>query len=572
MAKVYPEKYVGKEGAEKRLFEKLRGLNSTQWTFFHSVDIAWHSEKRSGEIDFIAVSRTALFTLEVKGGRISRNAGAWYANGQEMEESPVKQAIQNYHAFDKYLKRSKLPRLPGGHCCVWPDVAFETTTGEWEKTCIIDKGGIEMLFDSLQKAENHFRDEATRLGRSTPTLSEEEYNRLCGAILPDVIEHVSTSQALARDKVELLHLSQSQLGVLDRIEGNPRMVISGPAGSGKTILAYEACKRILRENPQWKGAFVCQSIYLAKDIDRRYQEDKLHERLLILTLESLAPFYFINGLGIDMQAAGESKQPIELRFVRHGHAPNQTAGINSKNLLDFVVIDEGQDIRKCPIFLTMLNSCIKNGLSDCRLMWFQDLDQSIAEKLAPSSHKKMYSDIIDPDPLANCFHYKLDPINYRNPTEIANVSAKLIGLKTKSSFNGNLATCIRLVESQEPLSALSNLIKTLTEEGVPDSDIVVVSVTGESSKRIEQGLRVWGKLLAYDTEEYDRLVPRIHPKDTILWSRLIDIKGREFPVVILIDLPDFKDAFDKYLMYVAMTRANSLLIAVGSESQLRPLT
>ena len=272
-----------------------------------------------------------------------------------------------------------------------------------------------------------------------------------------------------------------------------------------------------------------------------------------------------------MQAAGESKQPIEVRFVGHGHAPNQTAGINYKNLLDFVVIDEGQDIRKCPIFLTMLNSCIKNGLSDCRLMWFQDLDQSIAEKLAPSSHKKMYRDIIDPDPLANCFHYKLDPINYRNPTEIANVSAKLIGLKTKSSFNGNIATCIKLVKSQEPLSELSNLVKELTEQHVPDSDIVVVSVTGESSKRIEQGLRVWGKLLAYDTEEYDRLAPRIHPKDTILWSRLIDIKGREFPVVILIDLPDFKDAFDKYLMYVAMTRANSLLIAVGSESQLRPL-
>jgi hypothetical protein len=571
MAKIYPEKYVGKDGAEKRFFEQLRSLNSTQWTFFHSVDLSRHAEKRSGEIDFIAVSRSALFTLEVKGGRITRRNGTWYANGEEMHESPIKQAINNYYAFDKHLKKSRLPRLPGGHCCVLPDISFETKSSEWESSCIIDRKACANLGDALQAAENHFRDEAARRNHPTPTLTEEEYKRLCGDIMPDVIENIPTNKALEQDKSELIQLSQNQLGVLDRIEGNPRMVISGPAGSGKTVLAYEACKRMLRENPQWKGAYVCQSNFLAKDVDRRLMQDCLGERLVILTLESMAGFYFVNGLGLDPNSAALKNEPIKLNFVRHGYAPEQQPGINADKLLDFVVVDEGQDIRNSHLILTMLNSCIKKGLHNCRLMWFQDLDQSIAHKLASDSQRRMYSDFIDPDPLANCFQYKLDPINYRNPVDIANKSANLIGLKTKSAFAGNIGKSVNLIKSAEPLSELSGIIKKLSEEGVRDSDIVIVSVTGQSSQKISSGLRAWGKALAYDTEEFDRKAPRIHPKDTILWSRLIDIKGREFPVVILIDLPYFEDPFDKYLMYVAMTRANSLLIAVGSESQLRPL-
>jgi hypothetical protein len=36
----------------------------------------------------------------------------------------------------------------------------------------------------------------------------------------------------------------------------------------------------------------------------------------------------------------------------------------------------------------------------------------------------------------------------------------------------------------------------------------------------------------------------------------------------MLDLPDFKDPFDKHFMYVALTRANSLVIALGTREQL----
>jgi hypothetical protein len=568
MAKIYPEKYVGKEGAEKRIFEKLRGLNSTQWTFFHSVDIARHSEKRSGEIDFIAVSRTALFTLEVKGGRISRRSGVWDANGHEMEESPVKQALQNYHAFDKYLKRSKLPRLPGGHCCVWPDVAFETTTGEWEITCIIDKGGSEMLFDSLQKAENHFRDEATRLGRPTPTLSEVEYQRLCGAILPDVIETTPPSKAINLDKAELIRLSESQIGVLDRIEDNPRMVISGPAGSGKTILAYEACKRLLRTHPNWKGAYACQSYFLAKDIQLRAWKDGLDDRFTVLSEETMMAFFLKNAHGVDFDSDLIRGKNLTCNLPGYQTSPDKNKDVNSSQLLDFLVVDEGQDVRRNILLTTLLNACTKRGLKECRLMWFEDTDQSIAEKLATGTRLNAYVDFVDGDPVSNCFKYKLDPINHRNPKPISDRSARLIGVKTTSGFTGSIENAIQLHETPSPIEALSGIIMELTRKSICDSDIVVVSVSGKSIDQL-RGILVGSKRLVYEPELYDKDSGYCLQPDQIRWSRLIDIKGREFPVVILVDLPDFNDPFDKYLAYVAMTRANSMLIGVGSESQLK---
>lgn len=571
MAQIYPEKYVGKEGTEKRFFELLKALKSTQWTFFHSVDLARHSGKRNGEIDFIAVSRTALFTIEVKGGKISRRSGAWYANGNEMDESPLKQAKENYHAFDKHLKKSRTIRLPGGYCCAWPDSDFVTTSAEWELRCVLDKNRCASLLESLQAAECFFRDEATRLGRPTPTLNEAEYAQLCGSILPDVVAARSAGEAIKQDKTELIQLSKSQVEVLDRIEGNPRMLVSGPAGSGKTILAYEACKRMLKEHPNWHGAYVCQSYYLAKDILARSWNDNLDDRLHVLSDETIASFYFEHALGLDLEKDFEGIR-ADIKIPRFDSIPEKFSFIKPKNLLDFIVVDEGQDVRNDMLLFTLLNSCVKRGLKGCRLMWFEDPLQSISQIVSPDKcpgDENMLK--INAELLGNCFKYNLDKANYRNPKNISDIACRLIDNAIPAKFEGNLRDQFVTVESNEPIEALSGIIMQLSRQGVCDNDIIVISVNGVSVPSLKKNLLLGGKRLSHEPSEYTRSTIGKIPPETIRWTRLLDVKGREFPVVILIDLPSSKGRPDCYLSYVAVTRATSLLIAVGSNNQLNQL-
>ena len=567
MSQIYPVKYRGKINAEARVYQQLKDLRSSHWRFFHSVDIARHSVKKSGEIDFVAISRSALFTLEVKGGKLTRRNGTWLANGKEMDESPITQATDNYNALRRYLKKAKLPMLPGGHCCVWPDTLLETHSMEWHQSSIIDKRGMNDLLRALETAEQHFRDEATRLGKPTPTLSEAAYTALCESILPDIVQPLSAGQGVEADKSELVELNRSQSRILDRIFDNPRIVISGPAGSGKTLVAYEACKRLLRENPHWRGAFACQSIYLAKDIQLKVWEDRISDRLEVLNEETMYPFYTRNARGIDLSAQ-EPGSALTIKIPGYAVDPSSLKEIDSKRLLDFVVVDEGQDIANNIALLTFLNACTKRGLAKCRLLWFEDTQQAIAAKLASGNRRKLYVDLLDHDVLKDCFRYRLDPINYRNPAQIAGKAEKLLGITTEHVFDGNIDPQVTSWVTEDPIEALGRAIMQLERQGVREKDIMVISITGKSVGILEKGLRAGGKNLSYESDVFDQSTGRHHPAGHVRWSRLIDVKGREFPAIIMLDLPDFKDPFDKHFMYVALTRANSLVIALGTREQL----
>lgn len=566
MAKVFPAKYIGKKGAEELVFHKLLSLHSDNWHFFHSVDIARHPEKVSGEIDFVAVSRTALITLEVKGGRITRTNGIWHANGREMDESPIKQAKDNYHALRRYLKKNGFSKLPGGHCCLWPDSEFKTSSIEWHSSSIIDKHGFDELLRSLESAERHFRDEAARLGRETPTLTEQSFIDICQLIHPDVVADISLDKRIQADRKTLIELSRSQSRLLDRIFDNPRLVVSGPAGCGKTLIAYEACKRLLRQNPHWRGAFACQSYYLAKDIQLQVWKDGISDRLEVLCQDTMFPFYARNALGIDL---GDHPGGIlETKSPGYAEDPSSLPGIDSSKLLDFLVVDEGQDIKNNLLLLKLLNACTKRGLAKCRLLWFQDPNQAIAEKLSSDNRRKLYVDITEHDVLQDCFKYNLDSINYRNPTQIAEKAEALLGIHIRHEFNGNFDRQITTMISDNPVEVLGRAIMQLERENVQEKDIVVVSVSGKSCAILAQAVKVGGKYLVYESDVFDRETGHTPPSGHVRWSRLIDVKGREFPIVILIDLPDFSDIFDKYFMYVALTRANSAVIAIGTQEQL----
>src|SRR5262245_11766246 len=63
--------------AERKLFRIIRDDLSDDWTALHSLGLAGHERKPWAEIDFVLVGPDGVYSLEVKGGRISREAGKW---------------------------------------------------------------------------------------------------------------------------------------------------------------------------------------------------------------------------------------------------------------------------------------------------------------------------------------------------------------------------------------------------------------------------------------------------------------------------------------------------------------
>ena len=93
--------------AEKRVFEMLAQINFGPADIaLHSLNIAEHSYKRWGEIDFLLLTRRGILALEVKGGRVACRNGLWEYTNREgkttrKRESPASQAASAYFALEK---------------------------------------------------------------------------------------------------------------------------------------------------------------------------------------------------------------------------------------------------------------------------------------------------------------------------------------------------------------------------------------------------------------------------------------------------------------------------------------
>jgi superfamily I DNA and RNA helicase len=182
----------------------------------------------------------------------------------------------------------------------------------------------------------------------------------------------------------------------------------------------------------------------------------------------------------------------------------------------------------------------------------------------------------------------LDKINFRNPYTIGVITSKLLRTSQEvvSQRRESIPNTVHFLEAPllgkdtyaQFFQRLLELLWHIEDAGVEPQDVMLVTVAGT----YDAGL-LRRKLLQTETGSYDFIHVEYasshesHASSAdkrIVWSRLFDAKGREFPVVILVDLPDLESEFGRSQAYVAATRATSLLYILGSKSQLdqwRPL-
>jgi len=242
--------------AEARFYEACRDQLPADVVVIHSTSWLYRDARgrlREGEADFtILVPQTGVLAVEVKGGGVAFDAstGRWYSVDREGHRNeikdPFKQASDERHALlDQLTGHSTWRKWAGtrmtlGHAVMLPDICDSTALRAPDKPKEIigvnaDVRAVRQWLDRVMRFWKRPEDNA--LGAQGVRLVEDI---LCKSI--DV--RPALRATVDDNEQQRLRLTANQAKILRTIGGRRRAVVSGGAGTGKTVLAVEKAKQL----------------------------------------------------------------------------------------------------------------------------------------------------------------------------------------------------------------------------------------------------------------------------------------------------------------------------------------
>jgi KaiC/GvpD/RAD55 family RecA-like ATPase len=544
-----------KSNAERKIFAWFRDAPDTDdWIVLHSLGIANHRNLIYGEIDFLALAPFyGIFALEVKGGRVSRSEGIWqftdrYGKINTKTRGPFEQAQDGIFSIASAIKKkygddSKLSKIFFSSGVMFPDIEFKTDGIDTHQWMVFDKNDGDDV-----KRYIH------RLSTNVHKQWEEKYNKYYEEKLPDRKDIKEIAKFLRGDfdkvvtlassiktvEEELIQLTAEQTKCLDQLEDNPRCLIEGGAGTGKTLLAIEAAKKAAASGEQI--AFFCFNKLLAAWLKNYFEAVDSHLRPLYIG--TFHDFIF----EIAEKSGNKINQP-EKTESDFWQTELPIAGLDAAEKLaikyDRIIIDEAQDLIN-DNYLEVFDCILRAGLE--RGKWFIFGDFSGQAIFSSISEKEMKT-ILDDRTAFVRFRLKT---NCRNTKPIVNEIMDITGFD-KNNFlvktEGPPVSFFTWKNREDQKEKLENLLERLKKEKIPNDQITILAPV-----RFDHST---AKTLSTPIANYSA-----SPTGTISFSTIQAFKGLENSVIILIDIISYSN---DPLMYVALSRARSSLFVFETE-------
>ena len=549
MARMYPRELPrhvienSKLSSEVRVYERIREKLGGDYTAYYSR--SWHEAddhgaEFDGEADFIvAHPEHGLLFLEVKGGRVScREAeGQWLSEDREgfkfRIKNPLSQARSSKYHFLKRLNESKALRgrfirarhgavLPGSarpaHALA-PDAPLDIIAfgDDMER---LDRWIVRRMTEGSDPRE-------TPLGRDGLRALEE---LLAGHF--ELRAHIGES--LADDARTIERLTGEQAWILDTLEDNREMAISGGAGSGKTVLAIEKAVRSAAEGR--RTLLTCFNAPLASHLRHVCQGNQL---LVVASFHSLCRSL--------AQKAGIELPPDGGQATFDVHLPEalvEAVGNNPELGFDTILVDEGQDFRDS--WLDALRLTL-NDADEGRFYVFYDDNQRLF-----SSETGFIAGL----PESSIALTR----NLRNTKRIhALISKWYEGRRsTAAGPEGEAIGFMPCREGEMAWARVNERVAQLLRSGqVTPGQVAVLTGAGVASAAIP------GKIAGMPTCRSDEMCP-----DHIVCDTVRRFKGLSRPCVFLVGIDGLTDP---ELIYVATSRANILLEIAGTPEDIARL-
>ncbi|MFG1912380.1 NERD domain-containing protein [Kribbella sp. NPDC048928] len=210
---------------------------------FHSVDLRSHAYKQQAEADFIVLWRGVLVVIEVKGGGVRKHDGVWYSvdrrgDWHKLSGSPMEQARSAAYALRDILQEEGAGWFAHEAVVITPDIDSPPASVGWLPThwlaqSDMSSAGLEGALDRItQNPRTAPRGQKRARAEDLRTRLFGEFTRMpvIDAQRGAVIEEQNRATA-------------GQGRVLAALARNPRLLVFGGAGTGKSLVLVEAAKQ-----------------------------------------------------------------------------------------------------------------------------------------------------------------------------------------------------------------------------------------------------------------------------------------------------------------------------------------
>ncbi|NKX55496.1 NERD domain-containing protein [Arthrobacter mobilis] len=515
--------------AERDVWEALERQLPPDAILMHSVGVNENGRER--EIDLLVLwPHVGIAAIEVKGGRVSYEAGRWYQQGNSNKyplQDPVTQVQDARHMLQRYL---------GAHLGLRNEARFAhllalpctSVPRDWEipgcsRSMVIAREDLDRAAEAVRGALN-------ASGDGDGDISQESLERMTAEILRALPAAAGLPQPAAEHEAIADQLTRDQGRTLNLLRYQKRAKIIGGAGSGKTWLALEQTRRLAKAGK--RVALLCYGRGLSRYFARVTGNWKPHER----------PAHV--GMFHDLPLRWGAHHPLDPRMLTDDYYNRQLPRTlmrrarrqDKSELFDAIVVDEGQDFES--VWWEAILLCLKDPAEGGLFVFSDDSQRIFNRKGNPPVSS-------DPFVLGE---------NVRNTKQIAALCGSLSGELTRP--RGLSGAKVRLVEAPvaESTGRADDAVAHLTSvEGWAPGQVALLT-TKRNHPEQQQIIDRYG---------WDGYWDSFLAADSVFYGNVLGFKGLERPVVVLA-VNGFGDlARAREILYAGLSRARSLLVVAG---------
>jgi len=489
-----------------------------------------------GDADVLVLDPDRGFiVIEVKGGGIGRDDGGWYSIDQfghrhEIKD-PGKLAQNAAHAITETLRGHREFKLPNkspafGWGVCFPDISTDGSDlgAALPDTVVIDAGTLGYCAEAIEAIFAMFQ-------REPAPLTQSQRKAFVDILAPE-LNIVPTLRSRAGDEeARFVRLTDEQASALDMVSRNRKVIVTGGAGTGKTILAREKARRLAAEGK--RTMLLCFNRSLAQRVAaeaERYEAWNFHEVCMSLAEKA----------GLPREVPGEPALAREFWELKAPDLLMDALAALPGERWDAIVVDEGQDFRAhwwVPVMELLRDP--RGG----SLWVFHDPNQNIY-----GGELSGLDDFVEVELRKNC----------RNTRRIAEYASGLVGeplVLPPGSPEGAPVEVVECADERAMADAARRALHRLvSQEGLACEEVQLLT-----THRVEASA-VWkaGRLGNFELVKF----PAAAGPGQVSISTLHSFKGLEAGAVILCDVRAGDATSSAKHLYVAASRAKHALVVL----------